>query len=371
MTSRMKSARGITKAGLLGAAMMTAALALSACQPGQTAATAPPRPVRTMTATLAPLDEPTRYAAVIKPRVEADLGFRVAGKVTARLVEVGARVTAGQPLATLDPADLQLQARAAQAQLASAKADAENARVDYLRYEQLKQGEWTTAQERDRRKTLLDKADAKVREVEASLNVLLNSLQYASLTADGSGVVTATLVEPGQVVTAGQPAVRIARDGELEAVANIPEHRLAALSDQRLTVELWSRPGVAIDARLREVAPEADAAVRTFQVRATLINPPDAAQLGMTATLSAQSRDAAPVVRLPLTALTQYDGKASVWVVEPGENRLSQRPVTVAAYVGDDAVLSAGLQNGERVVTAGTHKLTAGEKVRLWVEAAR
>lgn len=366
MTGRMKSVHAMTLA-----TMMTAALGLSACQQGQTAATAPPRPVRTVAAALVPLHEATRYAAVVKPRVEADLGFRVAGKVTARLAEVGRRVEAGQALARLDPTDLELQVRASQAQLASAKADAENARVDYQRYEKLKQGEWTTTQERDRRKTLLDKADARVREVEASLNVLVNSLQYATLFADGPGVVTATLVEPGQVVAAGQPAVRIAREGEMEVVANIPEQRLAALAEQRLTVELWSLPGVEIDARLRETAPEADAAVRTFQVRATLINPPAAVQLGMTATLSAQNRNAAPVARLPLTALTQHDGAPAVWVVDPAENRLALRPVTVAAYAGDDAVVSAGLTDGDRVVTAGAHKLTAGEKVRLWVEAAR
>jgi membrane fusion protein, multidrug efflux system len=348
-----------------------ATLALTACQPGQTAATAPPRPVRAQTVVLAPPTDATRYAAVIKPRIEADLGFRVAGKVAARLVDVGRRVEAGQALARLDPADLELQVRAARAQLAAAKADADNARIDFDRYQKLKQGEWTTTQERDRRKTLLEKADAHVREVEASLNVLLNSLQYATLNADGPGVVTATLVEPGQVVAAGQPAIRVAREGEMEAVANIPEHRLAGLADKRLMVELWSLPGVEIKARLREVSPMADAGVRTFQSRVTLIDPPADVQLGMTATLTAYDDAAAPVARLPLTALTQSEGKPAVWVVDGVESRLALRPVTVAAYAGDDVLIAAGLANGEKVATAGTHKLTAGEKVRLWVEAAR
>lgn len=362
--------RKITGIRLL-ALTTAAALALTACQPGQTAAPPQPRPVRTMLTTLEPQRDVVRYAAVIKPRIESDLGFRVAGKVTARLVEVGQRVAAGQALARLDPADLELQVRASRAQLASAKADADNARVDYQRYQKLKQGEWTTTQERDRRKTLLDKADAHVREVEASLNVLINSLQYAVLNADGSGVVTAALVEPGQVVAAGQAAIRVARDGEMEAVANIPEHRLAGLAERRLSVELWSLPGVEIAARLREVAPMADAAVRTFQTRVTLIDPPPGAQLGMTATLSARDDDGAAAARLPLTALTQDRDKPAVWVVDGDEGRLALRPVTVAAYAGGDVLVSAGLANGERVVTAGAHKLSPGEKVRLWVEAAR
>lgn len=355
-------------------ALLTAAVAaaaLAACQPAQTAAPPSPRPVRTTAVTLAPLHDAERYAAVVKPRVEADMGFRVAGKVTARLVEVGQRVTAGQLLARLDQADLELQVRAARAQLAAAKADADNARVDFDRYERLKQGEWTTTQERDRRRTLLDKADAHVREVEASLNVLTNSLQYAALTADGSGVVTATLVEPGQVVAAGQTAIRVARDGELEAVANIPENRLTGLENKTLTVELWSMPGVEIKAKLREIAPMADAAVRTFQTRATLIDPPAGAQLGMTATLTAHDDRGAPAARLPAAALTQDQGRPAVWVVEGDEKRLALRPVAVAAYAGDDVLVTGGLTDGERVVTAGAHKLAAGEKVRLWVEAAR
>lgn len=353
------------------AAFALLGLSVAACRPAQTVVEAPPRPVRTVAAVMAPMNEVERYAAVIKPRIEADLGFRVAGKVVERLVEVGQRVTDGQPLARLDPADLELQVRAARAQLAAARADADNARVDYERYERLKQGEWTTTQERDRRKTLLDKADAHVREAEASLNVLVNSLQYATLTADGPGVVTATLVEPGQVTAAGQAAIRVARDGELEAVANIPENRLAGLDGKTLSVELWSLPGAAVAAKLREVAPTADAAVRTFQTRATLVDPPAGVQFGMTATLVARDVGAAPAARLPLTALTQADGAPAVWVVEGDEKRLALRRVSVAAYAGDDALVTGGLADGERVVTAGVHKLTAGEKVRLWVEAAR
>ncbi len=136
-------------------------------------------------------------------------------------------------------------------------------------------------------------------------------------------------------------------------------------------VELWSLPGVEIKAKLREVSPMADAGVRTFQSRVTLIDPPADVQLGITATLTAYDDAGAPVARLPLTALTQSEGKPAVWVVDGAEGRRALRPVTVAAYAGDDVLIAAGLASGEKVATAGTHKLTAGEKVRLWVEAAR
>lgn len=350
------------------AILIASVLALSACQEAETATAPAPKPVRAMTVAPEPRGEVIRYAAVIKPRVEADLGFRIAGKVTERLVEVGSKVEAGAPLARLDPSDIELQVRAARAQLESAKADAENARTDFARYAKLKQGEWTTTQEFDRRETLLDKADAHVREVEASLNVLVNSLRYATLEADGAGVVTAVLIEPGQVVAQGQTVISVARDGELEAVANIPEHKVSSLDDQTLSVELWSLPGVELKGRLREIAPAADSGTRTFQARVTLIDPPQKVRQGMTATLLAAEPEGAPVVRLPLPALTQSGDRPAVWVIAPAEDRLALRPVTVARYVGDSVLLTAGVDAGERVVTAGVHMLESGQKVRVWAE---
>ncbi|WP_448206082.1 efflux RND transporter periplasmic adaptor subunit [Azospirillum sp. sgz302134] len=363
---RRLGSRGVVLALLLGTS------ALTGCKEGNSAAAPEPRPVRVATVALEPADETVRYPAVIRPRIEADVGFRVGGKVVARLVEVGARVERGTPLARLDPADIELQTRATQAQLASAKADAANARSDFERYSKLKQGEWTTRQEYDRRKTALDKAEAKVREIEAQLRVLNNSVQYTTLLADGPGVVTAVLAEPGQVVAQGQPAFRVARLGEVEAVANIPEQQLATLPQRRLSVELWAQPGLQIAGTLREVAPSADPGTRTYQARVTLKDPPPSVQLGMTATLITRFERGGMVARLPLTAVTQRDKDTAVWVVagETGD-RLELRPVAVLAYAGDLAVVAGGLKDGERVVTAGVHKLDAGQPVRIWTEPAR
>ncbi|WP_376961802.1 efflux RND transporter periplasmic adaptor subunit [Azospirillum sp. A26] len=366
--------RRLASAVMATTALLTVAGLLAGCNETQSASTpaeAEVRPVRVATVTLEPLVDSVRYPAVIRPRVEADVGFRVGGKVTARLVEVGTRVEPGMPLARLDPTDLQLQIRASQAQLASAKADAANARSDFQRYASLRQGEWTTRQEYDRRKTTLDKAESKVREVEAQLRVLDNSAQYATLVAEEAGIVTATLIEPGQVVASGQTALRVARLGSLEAVANIPEQSVAALPRQKLAVELWSHPGQSIAGRLREVSPSADANTRTFQAKIALTDPPPTVQLGMTATVIAAADHGAPIARLPLSALAQREQKPAVWVLSAPDDRLELRPVTVAAYAGDLALIGGGLKDGERVVTAGVHKLDAGQKVRVWTEPAR
>lgn len=373
------------KRAVLPSMLLAGAVAVSACQPAKTSEAPAARPVRVAVVRLEPAEDVIRYAAVIRPRVEADIGARIAGKVVERRVDVGARVEAGTPLARLDPADLELQVRAASAQLAAANADAANARAEFQRYGRLRQGDWTTQQEYDRRKAALDKAEAHVREVEAQRRVVENNLQYTTLVADGPGIVTAVLVEPGQVVGQGQPAFRIARLGDLEAVASIPEQQVKDLSvpfpadsdrpAPDLSVEIWSLPGVVIPGRLRELAPNADPGTRTFQARVALVDPPPAVRLGMTATLVSRRVGAQPVARLPLTALTQRTGDAAVepavWVVAESGDHLALRPVDVAAYAGDQAIIADGLADGERVVTAGVHKLDAGQRVRVWTEPVR
>lgn len=362
-----RNGRPIFAASLLGMAL---AIALAACdsppppQPG-------PRPVRVATVQLTPADEMARYAAVIQPRVEADLGFRVGGKVAERLVQVGDRVEPGMPLARLDPTDLDLQVRAAEAQLAAARADQRNAQGEFDRYASLRQGEWTTRQEFERRATALDRAKARVKEIEAHLDLLRNNARYTTLVADAPGVVTAVLVEPGLVVAQGRPAVRIARLGELEAVADVPEHEAGAFTTRQLSVEAWALPGATIAGRLREMAPSADPVTRTYRARVTLADPPAGIQIGMTATVVARQPRPGTVARVPLSAITQKGGAPAVWVVNDAGDRVALRPVQVAAFAGDLAIVADGLAEGERIVTAGVHKLDAGQPIRVWTEPVR
>lgn len=348
-------------------------LALAGCDG---AASTPPavetvRPVRVTAVRLEPAGETVRYAAVVRPRVEADVGFRVGGKMIERLVDAGARVGPGTVLARLDPADLELQRNAVAAQLVSARADATNTRNDFQRYAQLRQGEFATKQEYDRRRALMETAEARVVELEAQLKMARNSTAYATLVADASAVVTAALIEPGQVVAAGQPVVRLARLDTLEVAAHIPEHQVAVLSEAELAVELWALPGVRMSGRLRELSPSADPTTRTYQARISLGEPPPAVQLGMTATLFATRPRDGQIARLPLTSLTQRAGDPAVWVLASSGDRLELRPISVAGYAADQVIVAAGLAQGEQVVTAGAHKLDAQQKVRVWTEPER
>ncbi|HEV7368310.1 efflux RND transporter periplasmic adaptor subunit [Arenibaculum sp.] len=348
---------------------------LSACEAPAEVAAGPssptPRPVRTAPVVLEPAVGTDRYAAVIRPRTESELGFRVAGKVVERLVAVGDRVAAGTPLARLDAADLDLRVRAAEARLAAARAEAANAREDFRRYAALRDGGWTTRQEHDRRRAAAERAEAGMRESEAELRAARNAAGYAVLTADADGIVTAAPVEPGQVVVAGQTVVRVAREGALEAVADLPEQAVAGLADRVLTVELWSLPGLSLDGAVREVAPSADPATRTYRVRIDLADTPPGVRIGMTATLLARVPDAGAVAHLPLAALTDAGGSPAVWVVDAAGTGVELRPVRVAGYEGDRVVIADGLAEGERVVTAGVHKLDPAQEIRVWQEASR
>lgn len=352
-------------------ALGLAAFMLSGCGKDEAKTEAAPLPVRVEAVSLTSADEVARYAAVIRPRIEADVGFRIGGKIIQRLVDVGDRVEIGTPLAKLDPIDSDLQARAAEAQLVSARADAANARSDFERYANLRQGQWTTQQEYDKRRATMETTEAKVNELEAQLRVARNSAQYATLVADAPGVITAVLGEPGQVVSQGQAVFKVARLGEMEAVANVPEQQVALLSKTNMTVEFWSLPDVRLTGRLRELSPSADANTRTYQVKISLIDPPKAVQLGMTATLVASQKRDGAVALLPMTALTKNGTDPAVWVLDGAGTGVQLRPIVVAAYAGDRMVVASGVQDGDRVVTAGAHKLDAGMKVRVWTEPVR
>lgn len=355
---------------LLPGMALGAALALAACKedPPQVAEI---RPVRVQAVTLAGERQEIAYAGTVKARIESDIGFRIGGKLVQRLVDVGARVQSGQALAKLDPQDVQLQVRSQEAQLASAEADAANAKADFDRYAKLKSGDWVSASEYDKRRTSAAVAAARVRELRSQLSVSRNSADYAVLTADAAGIVTAVLAEPGQVVSQGQAVVRVARTGEVDVVAAIPENQLGTLDGAAMTAELWSRPGERFAGSLREIAPSADPATRTYQVKVSLASPPPGLQLGMTATLHVARPAGVPVAELPLTALHQAGKDPAVWVLAASGDRVQLRPVQVGAYGQDKVTILAGLSEGEKVVTAGAHKLDANQRVRVWQEPQR
>jgi RND family efflux transporter MFP subunit len=304
------------------------------------------------------------FAANIRPRVESDLGFRVTGKVVKRFVEVGQRVKAGATLAMLDDTDLKLQKEQADAEFATSNVALMQTTADEARAIKLKKDGWTAQAALDRALAAAQEARGRNQRAARAVELAKNSLDYAVLRADTDGVVTQTSIEPGQVIAAGAPAIRIARAGELEASVALPEAYASAAGAGEASLFLWSNPGKIYRAKLRELSPSADPATRNFAARFSILDADAGISLGMSATLRIASTDAAPVIGVPLSALLNQGQGASLWKVD-ADGRLEQTPVTVLRYEANAAIVSGPLKEGDIIVILGAQKLDAGAKVRV------
>ncbi|KQU77092.1 MULTISPECIES: efflux RND transporter periplasmic adaptor subunit [unclassified Rhizobacter] len=345
---------------------------LAACSKTEPAAE-PVRAVRTLTITNGAAGGTREYAAEIKARTESKLGFRVGGKITRRSANVGDTVKAGQVLAQLDPQDLKLAQESARAALAAAQTNLELANADYKRYKDLRDQGFISSAELERRDTALKSAQAQFDQARAQAGVQGNQAAYAALVADANGVITGVDAEPGMVVAAGTPVVRLAQDGPRDVVFSVPEDhvgdlRALARKPGALKVRLWGS-NEAVSASIREVAAAADAATRTFQIKADIGELP--ARLGQTATVLIELPQQSGVVRLPLSAVTELQGRTSVWLVDKnaqGVLSVKAQPIQVGGADGNTVVVAGGLAPGQVVVTAGVHVLSPGQQVKMYVE---
>jgi len=343
------------------------ALVLAGCQAETAPVADATRPVQVQRVAFSNDGNTRDFVGVVRARYESDLGFRVGGKLIARVVNVGDRVHVGDVIARLDPQDLRLQVESAEAELTAAKSNRTQAAADLDRYTTLKASGSAAVAQYDLKKTANDEAEGRLARAERALHLARNQLAYSELRADADGVITATLAEPGQVVAMGQPVARLAHRGEKEAVVALPETWLGEARQAWASVRLWSDRDRSFSAQLRELSPQADPATRTYAARFTILGADESVALGMTATVTLERAAEAPVAKLPLSAVLNRGNGPSVFVVD-GSNTLELQPVTVAAFTGDDALVTSGVKDGDRVVTLGVQKLQSGRKVRA-VEA--
>ncbi|MEA2862160.1 MAG: hypothetical protein QOC84_116 [Bradyrhizobium sp.] len=349
---------------LAGLSLAALAVALGGCNETVAQKAAPSRPVL-VAAVHYEAESPERsFVGTIRPRIETDMGFRVPGKVAKRLVEVGQTVDVGQPLATLDEVDLKLQAEQAEAEFRAATGVQAQAGAAETRAKELRAKGWATDAQLDQAKASADEARARLNRAQRSVELTNNSLSYATLLADSRGVVTATLIDAGQVVAAGQTAVRVARFAEKEAVVAIPETLLGRAKDGVASVSLWSEPNKTYAAKLREIAPAADPATRTYLAKFSLPGAGDSVSLGMTATLTLCDPATTRVARLPLSALFSEGGNPSLYVVDD-KGDVALKPVAVKSYDSNNVVISGGVDEGAKVVVLGVQKLDPAQKVRV------
>ena len=341
------------------------AVALAACGPAKTEPD-PVRPVLTQRVTPGAVASRDVYSGEVRARHETDVGFRVGGKIVARPVDAGTRVAKGQVLARLDPEDARLAAQGTAAQLAAAEGDFALAKSELDRHADLLAKKFISQSAFDVKQNAFNAARAGVDQARSQAAITSNQAAYTTLVADADGVVVSVAAEPGQVVTPGQPVLKLAHAGEKEVVVNAPEGQLARFKvGQDVGITLWSDPSKVFAGRIREIAGGADPVTRTYAVRVSALGAPAQAQLGMTANVHFSPAADASLVLLPLSALARGGDDAAVWVVDPASSRVRLRPVSIGQFREDGVTVTTGLAAGEIVVTAGVHKLKSDQLVRL------
>ena len=350
-----------------GAVLATVLLATACSKPAPSEE--PVRAVKVSTVGMASIQSGSEFSAEVRPRIESRLGFRVAGKLVRRAVELGQTVKAGQVLAQLDPQDYKLAAEAARAQVAAAATNRDLAAADFKRFKELRDQNFISGAELERRETTLKAAQAQLDQAQAQLNSQGNQASYTTLVADMSGVVTAVNAEPGQVVSAGAPVVQIAQDGPRDVVFAVPEDKVAMIkAGSSVDVKVWASKTV-VKGVVREVAASADPVTRTFTVKVGL-DAKDALPLGTTVSVVPQAldRSGVQVIKLPTSALVQSGKATAVWVLDTGSMTVKLQTITVATADGNEVVVAGGLTPGAQVVTAGVHVLSPGQKVTIYKE---
>lgn len=353
---------------LIKGGVVAAALALLAgCSEGEGATNAQEivRPVKVVEVGEPDQGRRLEYSGSVKARTEMNLGFRVGGKITERLVDVGDRVGPGDVLAKLDAVDYQLALRRAEADLASATKQEEISELARRRAQSLFSKNIASKSELEQATLTHDQAVSAQQSAASALEEARNQVAYTELRSGQNGIVTSVSADIGQVVGSGTPVVTVAVDGGKEVQIAVPEVDIGQFRPGKtVKSRFWSDPDLVLEGSVREVAGSADAQSRTFAVRVSLPENPRVL-LGMTATIEAIEDNAVPGYAIPLAALGEKDGKAVVWVVDRQAGTVRSQPVTVGAFSDHGVRISEGLSTGDVVVSAGTQFMKEDMKVKL------
>src|SRR6266702_1045186 len=366
----MKKRPAVVLGGLFIAVSGAAAFAMVSIRTQAASAVSDPRqetPIVRLATAARVTESGRRFTGIIAARVQSNLGFRVAGKIVERLVNVGQQVKAGQPLMRIDETDLRLALTAKRNAVAATRASVVQLDADEGRYAKLVSDGWVSRQRYDQAKAALDTAKAQLAAAEAEARVAENAATYSVLVADADGTVVETLGEPGQVVSAGQTVVRLAEAGPREAVVALPETIRPTIGSMA-EASVYGSDGRRYTAHLRQLSDSADAQTRTYEARYVLDGDAAAAPLGATVTVRLASQTSQPEIQVPLGAVLDDGRTTGVWVFDSAASTVHFRPVKLVRVSGETAVIS-GLSFGDPIVSLGAHLLQEGARVRAASES--
>jgi len=354
----------------LAPTMLSASVLLASCDSKTEPPVPEPRPVRTITVAKRDIGETVAFTGRIEAENETRLAFRIGGRMVERSVNVGDRLEPDQVVARLDPQDEINSLRSAQAAATAAQAQLAEAKSEFERQRFLLSRDVASRAQFERAEQAQETARARLETAQAQVRMAEDQLSRTDLRVDAAGVVTAAPVEPGEVVQAGQMIIRVARHDGRDAVFDVPAQVIrSAPSDPLIRVNLTDDPAVKAIGRVREVSPQADPVTRTFEVKVGLTDAPDAMRLGATV-VGRMQLEAAPTIEVPASALTEFDRRPSVWVVDPASLTVAPRAVEILRHNAASVAIASGLSPGDIVVTAGTQALHPGQKTRL-LDSAR
>src|SRR5215471_11134593 len=348
-----------------GVVILIAPALLASCQRETETAAPVARPVRTITVARSEAGTQLTFTGRIEAEDEVSLSFRIGGRLLENNGKLGDRVQTGQIVARLESQNEMNGLRQAKAALAAAEGQLVQARNQFERQQTLLAQGWTTKVNFDQAKQADQTAQSQVDAAEAQLKIALDQVSFTELKADAPGVLTAIGPAAGEVVQPGQSIVRLARKDGRDAVFDIPAQTIrTAPSNPEIAVSLTDDPSVTARGRVREVAPQANPATRTFEVKVGLTDPPPAMRLGATVTGRLET-EALPIIEIPATALTRSNQQPAVWIVDPSKNTVSLRNVDVLRFDQAQVTVSQGLDTGEIVVTAGVQALHLSQQIRI------
>ncbi|MBY5342660.1 efflux RND transporter periplasmic adaptor subunit [Rhizobium leguminosarum bv. viciae] len=358
LSHRMPSVSTLVLFGAIG-------IGVSACSEEKAEVKQVIRPVKVVEIAKAGDTRKLDYSGSVKARTEMNLGFRVAGKITERLVDIGDKVKPGDVLARMDSTDYQLAVKTAEANLAAAEKGVETADLVNKRNQQLFDKNVSPKSQLEQASLSYDQAVSSRDAAVSALDQAKNQVSYAELKADHNGIVTTINADVGQVVASGTPVVAVAVDGEKEVQIAVPENDIAEFKPGKtVKASFWADDRLVLDGKVREVSGSADQQSRTFAVRVSLPNDPQVL-LGMTATIEADVSNGNSYVSIPLSALAEKDGKQMVWTVDRDTATVHGRDIKVADFTGDGVHVTEGLDTGDLVVSAGTQFMSENLKVKV------
>jgi membrane fusion protein, multidrug efflux system len=340
----------------------TIACLLAACQQ-QSQQAAAPRPVWVMTVGTSDHAVGGSYTGEVRSRYESNIGFRVAGKITARAVNVGDQVKKGQLIARLDPNDSRLNAQAASADVQTAQANLALAQAELERRQQLYRQQFISKSALDTYQTQVKTAQARVTQAQSQAAVSQHQTAYTQLLADRAGVIGMIQAEPGQVVTAGQTVAQIYDLQTLEVQIAVPETLIDRLQVGDQAQVSLSDPAQVHAGRIREISPAANSQTHAFDLRIQLLQGDPRIKPGMTAQVTFNPASAAQKIIIPTTAVTRHGDQAAVWVIDKNQ-QAHLRPVTTGDLTEAGMEITTGLQAQETIATIGVHTLTEGMQVQ-------